>query len=253
MMVRLLQAELPKQRRTFTPWLLLIGPSTVVLIFCIARLVSGEPMPWEKLLAYLGTYWGAIWVPFGATLLAALAVAPEARGGAWRALRARPVPPAGLFVAKAVTVMLEGALASALLFVLLATVGTLIAGAGEPIPWLKLSLLGLLPFIGALPVLALHLWLATGKGFAPTFVVGVGGFIAGMLAQALDQWMPVPWSYPERALRPLLQFQQAGVDLTVQEALAVVQAAAPVIGLSLVLAVALVAAGAVWFSRCEVK
>ncbi|MHB1416373.1 MAG: ABC transporter permease [Chloroflexota bacterium] len=245
MIAQLLHSEWPKQRRTFTPWLLLIGPGTLALLATLPILIRPDARHWPQYLAYAAQMWSMVWVPFGGALLAGLAVLPETRGGAWRALRARPVPPAGLYLAKLAVLIGEGALASALMAALVLAGGVLVIGTGEPVRWDMLAAATLLPFAGAWALLALHLWLATAKGFAPTFTVAVGGFMTAMALSANPLGLLSPWTYPLRALSAMVAGDQGPTVLWAQ--------ALPIVGLSLALALALAILGAVWFARSEVK
>ncbi len=245
MIVQLLRSEWPKQRRTFTPWLLLIGPGTLALLAMLAILMRQEARHWPQYLASAAQMWSMIWVPFGGALLAGLAVLPETRGGAWRALRTRPVSPAGLYLAKLAVLIGEGALASVLMAALVLAAGALVIGTGEAVRWDMLAAATLLPFVGAWPLLATHLWLATAKGFAPTFTVAVGGFLTAMALATHPLGLLSPWTYPLRTVSAVMGGEQGQMVVWAQ--------VLPMVGLSLAVAMALAVLGAAWFARSEVK
>ena len=200
---------------------------------------------WGQYLAFVAQMWGTVWVPFGAALLAALAVMPESRGGAWRGLRVRPVPPAGLYLAKVAVLIAEGALASLLMAALVLLFGSLLIGGLQPVHWEMLAITTFVPFVGALPLLSLHLWLAAAKGIAPSFTVMVGGFLTEMVLMTNPLGLLSPWTYPMRATMLALGGNN--------EPIAGLGAALPVLGLSLGVALALAVLGAAWFARSEVK
>ncbi len=56
----------------------------------------------------------------------------------------------------------------------------------------------MLPGLAALPLLEIHLWLATARGFAPAFALSVGGFLAGLVGSRLGIWPLIPWAWPIR-------------------------------------------------------
>ena len=158
----------------------------------------------------------------------------------------RPVPPAGLYLAKLAVIIGEGALASALMGVLILAGGALVIRPAQPVRWDPLAVVTLVPFIGDWPLLGPHLWLAAAKGFAPTFTVAVGGFLSQMVVLVNPSLGVLsPWTYPLSGTTAALGGDKGPLGGTAQ--------VLPLLGLSLGVALASAVLGAVWFTRSEVK
>ena len=202
--VSLLRSESPKQRRTFTPWLLLIGPGTISILALLLLLSRPAVRDWSQYLTNVAQMWGscgcrsAVPCSLAWRYCRSHAVAPGAPCA--RALSRRPV----LYLAKLAVIIAEGALASVLMGVLVLAAGLLVIGPGQPVRWDTLAVVAFLPFVGAWPLLGLHLWLAAAKGFAPTFTVAVGGFFTAMVLMANPLGLLSPWTYPLRTLMAAL-------------------------------------------------
>ena len=111
-------------------------------------------------------------------------------------------------------------------------------------PWVTLGYAAMLPAIAALPLLAIHLWLATAWGFAPTFALAVGGFLAGLVGSRLGIWPAIPWAWPIRVGTSVAGLGP-GEPLP-GEALAA-------LGVALAITLVVGAASAWWFHRSEVR
>ncbi|WP_440115770.1 ABC transporter permease [Paenibacillus sp. QZ-Y1] len=154
---------------------------------------------------YAGNLWGGllgnmvVFVPLalmlGATILSSMIANVEHEQGSWKQLLALPIPRSAVYLAKFL-------LACVLLIIscLLLTVGTVGLGlvlgfdAGE-IPWTQAIKLGLLPLAGALPVLALELWLTmVAKNQALPVTLGIILAVMGLFSLSLSPLFPLAWA-----------------------------------------------------------
>lgn len=251
-LVRALDSERMKYRRTFTHWLLTLGPVGLVLSYAMVGLLGESETTWSLFLGVVYNWWPILWVPMGAALLAALAAWYEKRAGAWVVLRARPQPPAVFFGAKLLVLALHTLLSTAILAATVAVIGTVVIGA--PVPLDTLLLGAFLPWVAALPILVIQLWVATVGGFGASIIVGVIGFISGALAAESNDWVHfVPWAWPIRVAIPIVGIHANGVPLGTGDPLWDTSVVPGILGLALALAAVALAAGSLWFSRREVR
>lgn len=149
---------------------------------------------WEGLLGNM-----VVFVPLalmlGATILSSMIANVEHEQGSWKQLLALPISRSAVYLAKFL-------LACVLLIIscLLLTVGTVGLGlvlgfdAGE-IPWTQAIKLGLLPLAGALPVLALELWLTmVAKNQALPVTLGIILAVMGLFSLSLSPLFPLAWA-----------------------------------------------------------
>ena len=167
--------------------------------------------------------WGGFFHPLVLALLPALVFRPEHRSKTWRHLHAQPAPRRGIFMAKAVLVLLlVAALLAALglmLFAerkLLGWVNPLLA---QPYAGLTMTKLYAWLWLASLPLLALYLWVADRiNSLAVPVVFGLVGLILSitLTGEELPQaWRRdlIPWVLPYAATE---RFVHKGV--TQQEA-----------------------------------
>lgn len=252
-MVGVLLSESLKYRRTSIPKLLLLSPAGLVACLAWYLLAGGQSAAWDALFGLVFQLWTLLLVPAGAALLAGLAAAHEAQAGNWYGLRVRPVSPSALYGSKLAILALATLASSLLLSVFTAISGTVI-GLPEA-PWSALLVAGLLSWLAALPLLALHLWVATAWGVGASVAVGVPGLLAAALIGGTGLgsgvWWAIPWSWPARAALPVLGFfddTSAGLPAGLDPVAYVVA----ICGMALTLALSLAAASLLWFGRREV-
>lgn len=252
-MVGVLLSESLKYRRTFVPKLVLLAPTVLVASLTWYLLVGGRPMTWEALFGLVFQLWTLLFVPAGAALLAGLAAAHEAQAGNWYGLRVRPISPSALYGGKLTILGFHALAGSLLLSVLTAISGTVVGLSGAP--WSALLVAGLLSWLAALPLLTLHLWVATAWGVGASVAVGVPGLLAAALIGGTGLgsgvWWVIPWSWPARVALPVLGFFEgavAGLPAGLDPGAYV----AVICGMALALALSLAAASLVWFGRREV-
>lgn len=254
----ILASEWLKYRRTRIPWVA-AGPAVLVFIFfaLLGTLGPGawgrlDPAgPWHWMLVVLYNWWPLLWTSFGTAILAAMAVNQETRSGAWRALRVHPVSPARLYLGKAAALALWNLL-SALLFVAL-VLATGIVGAGTPVPWRVIFEGAGLVWVSSLPVLVLELWIASIGGYALAIATGGVGLVVGAILAAGPRWLYMPWSWSLRLLSPVVGVAPNGIPMKPGDPLWNPHVIPVGIALSLVVALIAAFAGALWFSRREVR
>jgi ABC-2 type transport system permease protein len=250
-MTGVVTSELIKYRRTSTRKLLVLGPVGLVMSYSLVGLLGETETSWSLFLTVIYNWWPVLWVPTGAALLAALAVSNETRAGTWRILRARPTRPAALYAAKLVVLALHTLLSALLLAAAALLMGMLLVD--EPVPWAPLILGALLPWLSALPLLAIQLWVATSLGLAGSVVLGVVGFLLGAMIAETAWWVCVPWSWPVRAVIPIMGFHANGVPLAPGDPLRDPAVVPQVILLSLLVFAVVGMLGAMRFGRKEAR
>lgn len=250
-MLKALRSERIKYRGTFTPWLTVLAPLALCLFSWLPHILGDWSDSWPHQLMIIGNWWPVLWVPFGAALLAALAVWQDG-GGTWRIVRARQISPGVLYGAKAIVVAGYFTLSSALLFAFTLIMGKL-SNWSQPVPWGTLSLAVLVPWAGGLAVLAIELWLASAKGFGAAFGLAVLGFLAGIAAAEQPAWVCVPWAWGIRGAIPVIGTHANGLPMAAGDPLWDTSVTGLAIALGLVAALGLGTVGAVWFSRREVQ
>jgi ABC-2 type transport system permease protein len=251
-MVGVLLSESLKHRRTFVPKLILLAPVGLVACLTWYLLAGGRPMTWEALFGLVFQLWTLLLIPAGAALLAGLAAAHEAQAGNWYGLRVRPVSPSALYGGK-LAILALAALASSLLLSVFTAISGTVVGLSEA-PCSALLVAGLLSWIAALPILALHLWVATAWGVGASVAVGVPGLLAAALIGGTglgsSVWWMIPWSWPARVALPVLGFFE-GTAAGLPAGLDPVAYVATICGMALALALSLAAASLIWFGRRE--
>jgi ABC-2 type transport system permease protein len=245
-----LGSEWIKHRRSATRVLVVLAPLVLAAYFPLVALLGDSDADWRLFLNAVYNWWCVLWIPMGAAILTALAAAREARSGAWRSLRARPSSPATLYGAKLAVLSLHALLCALVLLAVALLAG--VAAFGAAVPWGNLLLGALLPWVAALPLLAIQLWVATALGPAASVALGVVGFLPGALVAETGSWAYVPPSWPVRVAIPVVGFHANGTPLEAGSPLRDLPVA-PVLLLALATFVAVGALGALWFTRKEVR
>lgn len=248
-MLSILYAEWLRLRRTFTPIFVGILPVSLILLISILsfRLVHVNKQYYQWLLL---NWWPLLWLPFGIALLASHTIRLEKRAGTWKALRARPIAPAKLYLGK-LLVLTTHTLISALLLILLSMLAGLLILNGE-VPWLLLCSAVLMTWLAALPLVALMLWAAFIGGYVLSISLTLLGFLAGALVALKNSWFLVPWALPLRIATPLAGVQPNGLPLQPGNPAWQIPIG-PIIGVALAGYVLFAALGTLWFMYREVK
>jgi hypothetical protein len=202
-----LTAEMVKQRRSALPWLAVLGPALIVVAVALPGYPASEALQG----------WALVVTPFAAALLPARAWLWER--DAWRALCARPVSPARLFIAKLAAVWLWGAVSVTLLCLGLGVLGASIT---------VLASFWVLDVSVALLLLALYLLLAVRLGVGVTLGAGAFGTLLALLLGGTELgatiWPFVPWTWAWDAYASGQPLVYAALGLLLGGALALVGA-----------------------------
>lgn len=250
-------SEWIKHRRTATPWLIVLAPSGIVA-FSSWYSAAGGLVSLPSRVDLIFQLWTMLCVPAGSALLAGLTADHEARAGAWRALRSRPICPAALYGAKLSVLAAQTLLATVLLCTLGWAAGAFMSSSGTGSLGMLLAA-GLLSWICALPIIALQLCVATGFGIGGSVAVGVPGLLVAVLLGGTSLggtgagsgvWMLAPWAWPSRASGQLFFLWRDGIPAVVADA---AKASVLIVAIvALVLTGTLALCSALWFTRKEV-
>ncbi|WP_025689413.1 lantibiotic immunity ABC transporter MutE/EpiE family permease subunit [Paenibacillus zanthoxyli] len=250
-MIGLVSSEWIKYRRTVTPWLIVCGPFVIALAEMIFNFLLPGGIKWGYILMNVHNWWSTTALPFGITLLVALAVSYERRSGAWKVLNAYPQKPGKLYAAKlatlAIHVLLAGALFAAFILIL-----NFWAGLG-PVPWGNLASGFLVAWLAGLGQMAIMMWLAHVFGFGLTITVGFIGIISGVIMADGSFWRINPWAWPIRALEPIFRFRANGMPLEPSSPLLDPVHITVAIMLGIITAIVFAVLGTLWFNGREVR
>jgi len=241
-LLRLMRADWLKTRRTPLRLAVLAAPAAyalLLLLYYANRRVTPELA--RDIPVAFAEGWSAM-LPLAAGLLAGLLILQEEHAGNFSAMLGSTAPRRAVYAARLLQLALIHA-GSVLCSVTLLLLG-MKAWLGIPAPDIGLFYASaLLAAAGALPLIALHLWLGLAAGWGAS--AGAGG--AGLLIAAIvgatgvgDRiWLFVPWAWPVRlSLMPLAPDPPA--DALIRG-----------LALSLTAFVLLAAGGALWFCRWE--
>ncbi|WP_028559165.1 ABC transporter permease [Paenibacillus pinihumi] len=204
-MRRLLASEFLKLRRKMIWFLIVLGPAGVIALQAV-----NYGLRFDYLMKnYAGDPWGyliknvsMLLIPallMGMTIISSMIATLEHHTNAWKQTIALPVSRTKLYLGKfAVTTML---LLVSTVLVLAGTValGLIFGFELQALPWdtLLIALYG--AFIGALPYLAVQIWLAvTLNNQAIPLTVGISGLVLSMLminGSSSKNWLPWKWPY----------------------------------------------------------
>lgn len=252
-MLNLLQAEVLKSRRTFARKLVIGAPLFFVLYAIVVKMLmpDGQLSTWEALLAMVFNWWSVLFVPLGTALLCALTEARERKSGAERSLRARPVSPRLLWLAKAAVLAGHTLLSSAMLVFSTLLAGLLIAEG--PAPLGRILVASAAVWVLSTALIPLQLLAAAWKGTALSLLLGLAGLFAGVLSAPRPHWLAVPWSWPTRAMAPLIGVHPNGVPLPAGDPLFDRSVIPLAIGLALAFLAVSLLLTAICYARREVR
>jgi len=239
--MRLLESDLIKHRRTWVLPLTFLGPFGFVLMGIIMFSMSHDWIlesikrdgPWAALMNNMGMLEIAA-IALGVALLASMVFDVEHRSGAWKQLFALPVSRSGVYLTKLVVVV--GLIFSASVLASAGTAGLWLWLDLGALPWRKLGLLALVPWVAAFPLIAFQGLLSAhirNQAIALTF--GVAGTVLALTASSLPKWLP--WALPADAMAWVVA---GSGDIW------------RILGLSCAAGVAIAVAGALSFARRDV-
>ncbi|MGN8647323.1 ABC transporter permease [Gracilibacillus sp. HCP3S3_G5_1] len=198
MMMQLLQAELLKIKRKGIWLLVILGPFGVVALQMVNYGVRKD-----YLLQQSNDYWGyyllnisnftPLAIVLGITILTSFMASIENETNAWKQLIALPISKMSVYLSKFTVLSIMLFLSSCLLMVLTLAFGLLL-DFDQKLPFLALLQYSFFPFLAALPVLALQVWIATvSKNQGIPITAGVLGVIFTYSAFVLPDWMIWKW------------------------------------------------------------
>ncbi|SET64250.1 hypothetical protein SAMN05421676_106169 [Salinibacillus kushneri] len=199
MIRRLLQVDFMKMKRKGFWFLTFLGPFGVVALQMVNYglrkdyLLQQSEDNWGH---YLGniTVFTPLALVLGIVILTSFIASVENETNAWKQLLALPVSKLSVYLSK-FTVLAGLLFVSSILLAVFTLSFGIFLNLGEQIPWIELLKDSFYPFFAGLPVLALHLWIATvstNQGIPIT--VGVLGTILTYSSYVLPDW--VIWKWP---------------------------------------------------------
>src|ERR1700730_12859343 len=163
-LLRILSSDWIKLRRTWISFLTYLGPFGIVALtwlhYVLAHYqVNAGQDDWQKLL--FGT---SILTVFSLLLVMALVASIylgiEHQGSSWKQLLALPISRVKLYLGKFIWLTIMLARSSFLLMIGIVLLGKIV-GIHAPVPWKLILINGFAPFLAALPILALQVYLST--------------------------------------------------------------------------------------------
>lgn len=200
----LVSSDLLKYRRTWVLPLTLLGPFGLVLMgiiyFAMSRTMIAKEIarrgPWLPVMANMGILEVAA-IALGIALLVSMVFDVDHRSGAWKQLFALPISRSGVYLVKLGVVVVLMGVASVLASAGIAGIWVWL-GCG-PLPWSKLALLAVVPWVASFPLIALQgLLSAHIRNQAIALTVGVAGTVLAMFAANLPAW--TPWASTGQAM-----------------------------------------------------
>jgi len=199
MMLRMLGADLLKLRRKMVWLLVFLGPLGVVGLEAANFFIRYDYLTkryaanlWQGLIGETQSLSAAALL-LGIAILTSMTAGIEHQMNAWKQLLALPIPRRSVFAAKFVVQVLLLTISCATL-----AIGTIGLGLALGFGWefeLQLILKACFyPFIAALPILALQLWMAiTLRNQAIPLMVGIVGTALLLFAFKIPDWLPWKW------------------------------------------------------------
>jgi ABC-2 type transport system permease protein len=241
-MLRLMRADWLKTRRTPLRLAILAAPAAyavMLLLYFANRRVTPE-LPRDMLAAF-AEGWTAL-LPLVIGLLAGLFALQEEHAGNFSALLGSTAPRPAVYAARLLQLALIHT-GSVLCAVTLLRLGMMLR-PGIPVPDAGMfCACALLAAAGALPLIALHQWLALAAGWGASVGAGGAGLLIGAIVGATavgDRvWPFVPWAWPVRL--SMLPLAPHPPTVMLIRALA----------FSLIAFALLAAGGTAWFNRWE--
>ncbi len=200
MMLRSLSADFLKIRGKGIWFLIFLAPIGLV---AMQALNFGLRLDYLKQ-QYADSIWGGlindtiIFVPIalylGVTLVSSLIANVEHQMSSWKQLLALPISRTAVFSAKFLLCFLLLSVSCLLLPVFTIILGLTLGFGGTDIPWMDILRMGFLPYLAALPLMALQLWLSLSfRNQALPVTIGVTAAIISPFTLQLSEWFPLNW------------------------------------------------------------
>lgn len=200
MIGRVLASDFVKIRRTMIVFLLFFGPFGVIGLQALNFGLRYDYLVKE----YADDLWGGFLsniqflaapaLLLGLTIVISMIAGYEHQLNSWKQLLALPVTRFSVMASKFLLNFLL-LLVSCILLAAGAVLLGLALGFGSGIPWGDVARMAFYPFVAALPIFTLQLWLSvTMKNQAIPLTVGIVGTILSLYAMILPDW--VMWKWP---------------------------------------------------------
>ncbi|WP_047986022.1 ABC transporter permease [Ornithinibacillus californiensis] len=198
MISKLVQTEFMKLRRKGIWFLTFLGPFGVVALQMVNYglrkdwFISQGTYEWFYYVRNVSAF-----TPFalilGIVILTSFMASIESETKAWKQVMALPVTKWSVYIAKYTTLVALLMIACLLLVIFTLCFGLYLGFDGN-VPYLDIIKYSYYPFIAALPVLGLQLWLATvSQNQGLPITLGVLGVILSYMAYFLPDWMIWKW------------------------------------------------------------
>lgn len=198
-MIAAIAAELIKLRRSLVLLVACAAPACVAAFAAAALLTRSGTVRWERFLDEGLAMWSFFMLPMSVTALTMLLAQIEHQSRMWTHLLALPVPRPALFLAKAMVALLLLLAMQAMVYVGLYAAGfgvdALLGGKLTGDRQMGEMAIGLAAMaVGALPMLAIQLWVALAfRSFVTPLVVGIVGTFVALVVTAAGVRLYIPW------------------------------------------------------------
>jgi hypothetical protein len=208
-MIRALDAERLKGKRTLALWLAIIMPLSVVVLQFLVVYQRGEAYfrqtgdLWSQFGRDVFFFFALLMHPLFIALETALLGSLEHRGDQWKHLWALPLPRWMTYAAKQVAGMTLIGLSLGLLTILTGLIGVALQASGPGIglsadvPWKSLLELGAGAYVASWLLISIHTWIAMRwQSFVVAMGIGVVATIFGLATGDSGLASVYPWSVP---------------------------------------------------------
>jgi hypothetical protein len=216
-LIKTIQAELIKTKRTLAFWLTLLTPAALVFMevaMASQRNLGRIPADvnlWGYMYENVLTYWVILILPLFISLETALLAGLEHRNKTWKLLYTQPVPREALIAAKQILAVSLICLSMVVLLILSMLGGVIIMllipelDFGTVIPWAEIIYLSLVAFLASGLILAVHSWVALRwRSFVVASGFGIAMTIGALILMGLEWTEFFPWSFPALAVDQVL-------------------------------------------------
>lgn len=246
--MNLLTSEWLKTKHTIIRWLIFFLP--VCISVCIVAYLSYRPdLSFDSVYEGFFIIWATILLPLGVSLLTSFLINVEEQAGDFNSLLNTGIPRTKIYGGKICFSVLSLTV-STFITTLILCIGMNILLPNS----VNLSLFlegSILSIIGALPILAIHLWVSFLWGMGASIGLGICGIILAVLIGTTGLgdkiWMIIPWSYSVKmamfpvaySLLPSTMFVRSAIQFVLEFAL------------SITFFVIFLLGGMIWFRKWE--
>lgn len=207
---KMFQAEFLKIKKKWVWFLVALGPIGVVGLQALNFLLRYETLSeqygnnmWEALGMFVLGFVPPVLI-LGMTIITSILASIEHEHASWKQLLATPVRKRDLFGTKFAVGGLLMFVSCLVLFAGMIGVG-LAFDFGPEIPWSFLLIISFFPYLAAMPIMALQVWLAIvyeNQGIALT--VGVLFAVISFFSSDLPSWLPISWPTLQTGVHPIV-------------------------------------------------